>query len=198
MSCTDLLPMPLRREGERLFDLSMWLLGRDVRHGDNLLLRRGFSRHGRAEGQDGTSAYSLALEGGGALTLWGFGALLRAWGAAHFIPRDGLVPRLVEESRVAWPVFQAAGLGSPREPVTPRERGAARAALAALADWLAEHEEWVGEVAGREYRRECVEARRKAPPVRVEALPAAWRRWASHVRALESAVNESSAPASGA
>lgn len=176
----------------------MWLLGCDVRHGGNLLLRRGLTRERLPEGQEGTSAYSLALEGGAGLTLWGFGALCHVEGEAVFVPRDGFAPRLVEAPRVAWPVFQSAGLGPLREPSTPRERGAARTVLAVLADWLAGHEEWVREVVGLEYRRECLETRRKASPVPVEALPLAWRRVAARVRALEPAVNDFSASVLGA
>jgi hypothetical protein len=192
------LSADLRRDGARLFDVSMWLLGCDVRHADNLLLRRGFTRERLPQGQEGTSAYSLELEGGAGLTLWGFGALCHAWGERIFVPRDGFAPRLVEGSRVAWPVFQAAGLGPLREPCTPREQGAARAVLGVLAEWLAGHEEWVRETVGLAYRRECVGARRKAAPVPVEMLPEAWRRLAARLRVQQPVVTESSAPAFGA
>lgn len=191
------LPADLRRDGERLFELSMWLLGRDVRHGDNLLLRRGLTRERLPAGLEGTSAYSVALEGGAGLTLWGFGALLHAWGESVFVSREGFSPRLVDASAVAWPVFQAAGLGALREPRTPREQGASRVALVVLSEWLAGHEEWVAAVAGLAYRRECVAERRKAPAVPVEALPGAWRQLAARVRALAPVVNEFTAPAVG-
>ncbi len=192
------LPADVRRDGARLFDVSMWLLGRDVRHEGNLLLRRGFTRERIPEGQEGTSAYSLALEGGVGLTLWGFGALCRAWGECIFVPRDGFAPRLVEASRVAGPVFQSAGLGPLREPWTPREHLATRAALGVLAEWLAGHEEWVRETVGLAYRRECVEARRKAAPVPVEALPEAWRRLAARLHVRQPVESVFSAPAFGA
>lgn len=191
------LPADVRRDGERLFELSMWLLGRDVRHGDNLLLRRGLTRERLPEGREGTSAYSVVLEGGAGLTLWGFGALLHAWGESVFVSREGFSPRLVDASAVAWPVFQAAGLGAVREPCTPREAAVARGAACVLMEWLAGHEEWVVAMEGLAYRRECMAERRKAPPVPVEALPEAWRRLAARVRALEPVVNEFTAPAAG-
>ncbi len=191
------LPADLRRDGARLFDFSMWLLGRDVRHGDNLLLRRGFTRARLPQGLVGTSAYSVELEGGADLTVWGFGALLRAWGEAVFVSREGFSPRLVDASAVAWPVFQAEALGALREPHTPREQGATLGGLAVLSEWLAGYEEWVAAVAGLAYRRECLAERRKAPPVPVEALPMAWRHLASRVRALEPVVNDFVSPAVG-
>jgi hypothetical protein len=198
-SLLHVLPNDLRREGERLFDLSMWCLGRDVTHAGNLLLRRGFTREGIPVGQQGTSAYSGALPGGGTLTLWGFGALCRVRGESIYVPRDGFAPVLVDEGRMTWPVFHSAGLGVPREPRTPLERSAARAAVASLAGWLAGYEEWVVELVGAGWRHECLAMRRKAPAVPVELLAAAWRRLAGRVETLErSVVDESFAPVAGA
>ncbi|WP_257458522.1 hypothetical protein [Archangium lipolyticum] len=194
-SLPQLLPPDVRREGERLFDVSMWCIGRDVSHVDNLLLRRGLTRERIPAGQQGTSAYSGALPGGGAFTLWGFGALCRVCGETVYVPRDGFSPSLVDEGRVVWPVFHAAGLGAAREPVTPGECSAAHTAVVALAGWLAGYEEWVVEVMGMGWRHECVAARRKAPPVPVEKLAVAWRELAGRVEALaRPVVDESFAP----
>jgi hypothetical protein len=193
------LPPDVRRDGERLFEVSMWCIGRDVTHADNLLLRHGFTRERIPVGQQGTSAYSGALPEGGALTLWGFGALCRVCGASIYVPRDGFSPVLVEEGRVTWPVFQAAGLGSPRGPVTSCEHSAARTAVVALARWMAGYEEWVRELMGAGWRHECLAARTRASPVPAESLAVEWRRLAGRVEALErSVVDESFAPLAGA
>ncbi|WPB81038.1 hypothetical protein KYC5002_18125 [Archangium violaceum] len=193
------LPQDVRRDGERLFNVSMWCIGRDVTHADNLLLRHGFTRERMPAGQQGTSAYSGALPGGGALTLWGFGALCRVCGESIYVPRDGFSPVLVEESRVTWPVFQAAGLGSPRAPTTPCEQSAARAAVSVLARWMAGYEEWVLGLMGSGWRHECLAARAKASPVSAESLAVEWRRLAGRVEALERpVVDESFAPPVGA
>ncbi|HEX8434845.1 hypothetical protein [Archangium sp.] len=194
------LPLDMRREGERLFDVSMWCIGRDVSHEGNLLLRRGLTRERIPAGQQGTSAYSGVLPGEGAFTLWGFGALCRVCGEAVYVPRDGFSPALVDEARVAWPVFQASGLGGAlHEPTAPCEHHAARVAVVALASWLAGYEEWVVETMGSGWRHECLAARRKASPVPVETLAAAWRRLAERVVALEQpVVDEASAPVFGA
>ncbi|MFY0568837.1 hypothetical protein ACN28E_34135 [Archangium lansingense] len=193
------LPPDVRRDGERLFEVSMWCIGRDVRHTDNLLLRHGFTRERIPAGQQGTSAYSGALPGGGALTLWGFGALCRVCGESIYVPRDGFTPVVVEEGRVTWPVFQAAGLGSPREPVTPCEHSASRAAVVALAGWMAGYEEWVLGLMGADWRHECLAARPKASRVPAEMLAVEWRRLAGRIEALERpVVDESFAPLAGA
>lgn len=193
------LPPDVRRDGERLFEVSMWCIGRDVTHADNLLLRHGFTRERIPAGQQGTSAYSGALPGGGALTLWGFGALCRVCGESIYVPRDGFSPAVVEEERITWPVFQAAGLGSPREPVTACEHSAARAAVVTLAGWMAGYEEWVLSLMGTGWRHACLAARSKASPVPAELLAAEWRRLAGRVEALERpVVNESFAPLAGA
>lgn len=193
------LPPDVRRDGERLFEVSMWCIGRDVSHTDNLLLRHGLTRERIPAGQKGTSAYSGALPGGGALTLWGFGALCRVCGESIYVPRDGFSPAVVEEGRVTWPVFQAAGLGGPREPVTSWEHSAARAAVVALASWMAGYEEWVRELMGTGWRHECLAARTKASPVPAESLAVEWRRLAGRVEALQRpVVDESFAPLAGA
>jgi len=193
------LPHELRRQGERLFDVSMWCLGRDVLHPENLLLRRGLRRERIPQGQQGTSAYSTALGEGGALTLWGFGVVCREGRDCVYVPRCGFNPVLVDEQRLARPVFNAADLGVPRLPATPGECSAARAALVVVADWLASHEEWVGALLGPEWRRECIAALKKAPSLPVEGLAAAWREWAARVEALElSVVDASLAPLAGA
>ena len=195
-STTTVLPCELRRDGERLFDVSMWCLGRDVLCPEgNLLARRGLVRHARPEGAEGQSAYTVDVPGGGRLALWRFGVLCEC-GAAVFIPRDGFAPRILEVAP-ARPPFRAQDLGPWREPATAEERRAARAGLVSLAGWLAGHEEWVVRELGPGWRRECLEARRKASPVPADALATAWRRLGSRIRSLDSGFNACSAPVSG-
>ncbi|MCP3142569.1 hypothetical protein [Pyxidicoccus xibeiensis] len=192
-----MLPCELLRDGARLFDVSMWCLGRDVLCPEgNLLARRGLVRHVRPEGVEGQSAYTVDLPGGGRLVMWGFGVLCEC-GEAVFVPRDGFTPRLLDAAP-AQPVFRAQDLGSWREPATAPERRAAREGLATLAGWLAGYEAWVVEEVGLEWRRTCVEVRRKASPVAPDTLSSAWRRLASRVRSLDSGFNVCAAPGTGA
>jgi hypothetical protein len=188
-SLSMVLPQDVRRDGERLFDVAMWCLGRDIGREDNLLLRLGFTRERKPEGQPGTSAYSGVLPEGGAFTLWGFGVLCHVCGEAIYVPREGFTPRLVDAARLVAPVFQAEGLGPLRPPATASECEAARLAVVALARGLAGYEAWVQEAVGLEWRHTCLAARRKASPVPAEALPVAWRRLAARIASLETVLN---------
>ncbi|MET0405527.1 MAG: hypothetical protein ABW123_24125 [Cystobacter sp.] len=182
------LPHDLRREGERLFDLSMWCLGRDVLHPDNLLLRRGLTRERLPAGRRGTSAYCSCLEGGGALTLWGFGVVWHGPAGCVYVPRHGFSPVLVEPHRLEQPLFDSAELGIPQVPGTPAECSIARGAVAGLARWMAGHEEWIESVLGLDWRRTCVAAMSKAPALPGEGLAEAWRRFAARVETLENPI----------
>ncbi|MCP3101349.1 hypothetical protein LZ198_20965 [Myxococcus sp. K15C18031901] len=192
-----LLPADVLREGDRLFDATLWCLGQDVLCPEgNLLLRRGLVRHARPAGVEGQSAYSVVLPGGGRLFLWGFGALCEC-GEAVFVPRDGFSPRWLE-CAPAGPAYRACELGTGRPPATEVERREVRRRLAELAAWLAGHEEWVAREVGPDWRRACLESRRRAPLVAAEALAEAWSRLGSRIRSIDSGFNACVAPGSGA
>ncbi|WP_224361814.1 hypothetical protein [Hyalangium versicolor] len=194
-----MLSLELRRDAERLFETTMWCLGRDVNHPEgNLLLRRGLTRERPPEGQRGSSVYSASFSGGGGVELWAFGVLCHDGGEATFIRREGFTPLLVDVSRVAWPVFEAEALGGAQPPSTDGQQRRCRAAVVTLAEWLARYEEWVVKEVGLSWRRECLAQRRKAPPVAAEELAAAWWRLSSRTRLLELALNDFIAPAVGA
>ncbi|MFP2924657.1 hypothetical protein ACLESO_05455 [Pyxidicoccus sp. 3LG] len=193
---STVLPCEMLRDGARLFDVSMWCLGRDVLCPEgNLLARRGLVRHERPEGVEGQSAYTVDLPGGGRLVMWGFGVLCEC-GEAVFVPRDGFKPRLLDAAP-AGPVFRAQDLGPWREPATSEERRTVRAGLVVLAGWLAGHEEWVADALGSTWRRRCLEVRGKASPVAPDALATAWRRLASRIRSLDSGFTACSTPSFG-
>ena len=196
------LPLELRRDAERLFDLTMWCLGRDVNHPEgNLLLRFGVTRERRPEGQRGQSMYTATAPGCGSLRLWGFGVLCDGGGAAVFIARDGFTPRLVDVASMEWPVFDVERLhaASSWEPQALQEQRACRASVAVLAEWLARYEQWVADGVGLSWRSACFSERRKAPAVSPEQLAAAWWRIAMRVRACDFTMNEElAAPSAGA
>jgi hypothetical protein len=118
-------------------------------------------------------------------------------GAAVYVPRDGFLPRLLKVSPSRLP-FLARDLGPWREPTSPEQNRDVRVALASVASWLASHEDWVVRELGPGWRRECLEARRKASPIPADALAEAWRRLGSRIRSLESGLNACVAPVSGA
>lgn len=183
-----ILPRDVLRDADRLFDVSMWCLGQDVRCPEgNLLMRRGLVRHARPEGVEGQSAYCVALPDGGRLSLWGFGALCEC-GQAVFVPRDGFTPRWLERAPEG-PAYRACELGTWRAPASVEERREVRRSLTGLAEWFAGHEDWVAREVGLEWRRACVAARRKAPPVPPETLAAAWWRLGTRIRSLDLGFN---------
>ncbi|WP_224245177.1 hypothetical protein [Hyalangium gracile] len=192
------LPLELRRDGERLFEISMWCLGRDVNHPEgNLLLRRGLSRERPPEGQKGGSVYTGSLPGGGVLKLWAFGALCGDSDESIYIRRDGFTPLRVDRALVRWPVFEAEALGSAQAPSTPEEQRLCRAAVVTLSEWMGGYEAWVAREVGLSWRSACFAERRKAPPVQVGELADAWWRIAARARSLDSVVNDFTAPAVG-
>lgn len=196
------LPLELRRDAERLFDLTMWCLGRDVKHAQgNLLLRYGLTRERPPEGHRGQSVYTARLPGGGSLRLWGFGVVCGVGGVAVFIARDGFTPRLVDLASMEWPVFEAERLHAACawEPLTAHAQQACRASVAVMADWLAGYEQWISVGVGLAWRSECFSERRKAAPVGPEQLAAAWWRVSARARACEFTMNnDSAAPHAGA
>jgi hypothetical protein len=194
------LPLELRRDAERLFDLSMWCLGRDLKHPEgNLLLRFGLTRERPPEGHGGQSVYTATLAGGGSLKLWGFGALCEGGDTAVYIARAGFTPRLAEVACMEWPIFDAERLHAAHEPVTFQEQRACRAGVAVLAEWLARYEQWVADGVGVSWRSLCFSERRKASPSRPEQLAAAWWRIATQARACDFTMNdEIAAPSAGA
>jgi hypothetical protein len=191
--------MDLRRDAERLFDVTMWCLGRDVNHPEgNLLLRRGLSRERPPQGQQANSVYTAWLPAGGVLKLWGFGVLCDGCDGAVYIARDGFTPRMVDREAVRWPVFDAEGLRASREPLSFEERRACRGAVVTLAEWLARYEGWVVDHLGPSWRFACLAERRKAPPVNAEELAAAWWRISTRARSLGFVVNDAIALVAGA
>jgi hypothetical protein len=184
--------MDLRCDAERLFDVTMWCLGRDVNHPEgNLLLRRGLSRERPPPGQQANSVYTASLPGGGVLKLWGFGVFSDDCDGAVFVSRDGFTPHLVDSGAVLWPVFHAEDLrAASREPLTLEGQRACRAAVVTLAEWLAGYEGWVVDQLGSSWRRACLAERRKGSPASGDELAAAWWRISTRTRALDFVVND--------
>ncbi len=194
------LPMELRCDAERLFELTMWCLGRDVNHPEgNLLLRRGLFRERPPQGQRANSVYTASLPGGGVLKLWGFGVFCDDCNGAVYIPRDGFNPHLVDSGAMRWPAFHAEDLRAAScEPFTVAGLRACRAAVVTVAEWLAGYEEWVVEQLGSSWRHACFSERRKGSPIGAEELAAAWWRISARARALDFVVNDSIALTPGA
>lgn len=160
-SCASALPSAWIRRAQNLLHDQCWSWGRDVDRLDgNLLVQFGFERVPNAEGR--TFAYDLRSDDqcqGERVVLAGAGRCYTAAGspAAALLGRYDVCPRLIRRAAIdlaGWAaigpsVFQSKGERSARSPL-------ARELLAGALGWIASYEAWVRQVAGPEYRAECL------------------------------------------
>lgn len=179
-----------------LFDQQLWCWGRDVARPDgNVLLDLGMCRHRSPGG--GSSLYTAAVAGGGAVWLWGFGVLYTEPGAGGvFVRRYDFAPRLT-------PAESALGVHDPdrlpglTRPVSESQQAAVRRLLPPLAGWVARYEHWVAEALGTGYRERCLAARSKSPVVPARNMATAWERAAKKCRRLGAADETPRGPWAG-
>lgn len=96
------LPFVLQKRGAQLLHRQCTLWGHDVRRPEgNLLLRQGFERVRPPNTVSGCSQYTLPLEGGLHLQLWGFGFFI---GDAEgvYVNRYSFLPRHIVLSGDVW------------------------------------------------------------------------------------------------
>ncbi len=142
-----------------------WLWGQDVRRASgNLLLERGFCRQRADDGSAASSQYTLHLEGGRWISLWGFGVMFGEQDRGTYLNRFEFVPRVVPVADGRWMRADAfRGLDVAGD----------TSALQELAGWIAEYERWVLEVISVDYRETCLRSWRKRVIPSLE-LPSAW------------------------
>lgn len=154
----------LRRRGRVLLHQQLWLFGQDIRRPEgNALLERGFTRRRPSAGEIGGNAYTLRLDAGRSIVLWGFGvyhADPRLGGV--FLPRFTFTPRLARSVEVPEGAWHPSQLPESRLPRTRGQWACARRLLIPALRWLAGYERWVLAARGPEYRRCCVAAWPKA------------------------------------
>jgi hypothetical protein len=154
----SLSPRDLQRL-ERLFDQQMWAFGRDAtRPGDNLLVRRGFSRSPPPPGREVSGTYRLA-SGDLEVELSSLGVRATAGERAVFLDRD---PMSRQVPRVDATVFVK------------------------LLEWFANYELWVQDAAGREWRDSALRQRSRGPAFDAAEMPILWREFARKVEASTS------------
>jgi hypothetical protein len=182
----------LRRDADRLLDLQLWMLGRDILHPDgNALLAYGCERVPAPAGRGGTSAYRPP-GAGGVLIWWGFGAATLLTGseadrAAHaaavFVERHAFGPRLLVAAPVL-PLWTPSQLPRARFPRAADDWAAAVAGIVRIADGFGAYERWATDALDRGARRRLMEERmvdrrgraaRRAPEWGVP-LPDRWAR----------------------
>lgn len=169
-----------------LFDLQIWLWGRDVLHlGGNGLVRHGFVRHPPPPRIEATSLYRLRLPRGRRVTLRGFGLFVSdpRWGGL-FLERFVFEPRWTAARDLpdnAWHRPQLPDLGVPRDEARRRQ---ARRLTEWAVEWMARYEDWAWENLGAAHRRRATAAWRDLgkPVVPAGTLAEAWRAWRTALR----------------
>lgn len=136
---------------ERLFDQQMWSFGRDVQcDAGNLLVAFGFRRVPSVDPAV-SSTYEVEQEGR-RLSLSSVGVRCESAGEVAFLDRGPMVRQL---------------------------HGCSARATAAMFEWFAEYEEWVGRRAGVAWRTAALAARTRPAAFAPDTVPAMWRVFAS-------------------
>ncbi|MEM4285406.1 MAG: hypothetical protein QW684_04285 [Candidatus Nitrosocaldus sp.] len=147
---------------QRLIDLMLWNIGRDIECDGNLLLLFGFTRHRPPAPEKGSSRYHIFFEGY-EVVLWGFGMMVIDHdGISIFINRHRYVPKVVVLddvqcqliSKYIVNVWSLSDLHT-REPRYD-EYDTVRLLILILFKLLYKYELWLNAIKGREYRAYCM------------------------------------------
>lgn len=166
------LPQILRR-GTALLHQQCWLWGCDIRRSEaNLLLAYGFVRQADPEGKRSTQ-YTLRLEDGSIVRLWGSGLYFGDAEEGVFLNRFAFEPRLVRFTE-DW-----------QDPARLKEapRYLDFQCLSAVCNWIAVYETWALLQHGEAYRRICLSSG-PDPTQEAERIATAWRQLADELAAF--------------
>ncbi len=157
-----------------------WFWGQDVRLDDNLLLKRGFKKSGQT--QKWPTRYTLQ-EDGRTIRLWSFGLQYGTPEGSVVLHRQDFAPRVDRRRQtppesVQWP-WHLESYMADLPALDPRQHGLVAEAL----EWIAEYEDWIARVAGRDHRVRCLRAWHSARVVPAHRMADAWRRMAADIRA---------------
>lgn len=145
------LPPSITKRGCALLHAQCWLWGHDVRRAEgNLLLEQGFERVRAPKNVCGCSQYTLVLEDGLQLRLWGFGLFLgRPRGDAFeglYVNRYAFTPWYSTLRGDVWEAHRFKRL--PRSTDWPL--------LARALRWVEMYEQNVQSAVGPQYREQCL------------------------------------------
>lgn len=180
-----------RRRAATLFDQQLWCFGRDiVRPEGNVLFDLGMCQYRPLDPSLKSTLYSAAVEPGGSVFLWGFGAMYAEPGLGGvFVRRYDFAPRLSSrESAVG--VFKSGQLGLLTNAVSTQDHRRLRTLLPRLVGWFARYEHWVAENYGTAYREHCLATRGVPNAVAAHDMAHDWERVAKkckHYRESNSA-----------
>jgi hypothetical protein len=188
------LVKPMKRYGISLLNQQIWCWGYDIREGGNALLRYGFVQF-RQEKSCGGSVYSLQLDDGALLRLWGGNVLyhVEGVGALH-LKRYEFEPRLM-------PYGYVLSYAPPEGSGTPQDGeacGRAAQLASACMGWIADYERWVLATVGYEHRHRSVQVWKQNALflIQVEQMAVLWDEYARGIAAYSATLEPYRHPAS--
>lgn len=170
--------------GRHLTDQQLWCLGWDVRARPDALSGLGWTYHSRPDKSKGCGRLTGMLPDGGHLSMWGFGFLAcdHTHGAL-WLDRKGFRPRRADDVETSLPMFVQSDLPLFRAPENADQADAALFLLGQLAERMADHEEDILALVGKEYRQACISQWKfQCSALDVEETPVLWSRIASTIR----------------
>lgn len=172
-----------------LFDVQMWLWGRDVlRPEGNLLITQGLTRVPPSDLQRGRTFYRLKSQGE-SVSLWGWGMFYGIEGLGGlFLNRHRFQLLWTDQAVLSTEVSKFEDLRDFCSPNSYSQRTACHSLLRKGLRWIAEYERSVAATTRTGYRRDCLASRSDWPAVSkriaaeladdesVDATAAAWER----------------------
>lgn len=171
-----LVPARLRRRGIALFHRQCWCWGQDVRREEgNALLHLGFERTRPPRDVLGATMYTLNVNAGCHVALWGFG--MGFWSRSKggvFLGRSSFVPRYCETCELPVSIHESKELTGFTAPRSMRQCEAAIELMGDALDWIGDYETCVLREFGLQYRMETLKkwSHHSFPPA---VIPQAWR-----------------------
>lgn len=152
------LPATVRRRGTSLLNQQFWLWGQDIRCPEgNILLRHGFTRARPPDTRQGSRCYTLQLDPGRTVVLWGFGIFYgdRAHGGLY-LSRFGLAPLLAASWDAPVGVWSPSDLPALTAPTDEHDWARTRPLLTGMLRWISAYECRVLDEMGHRYRQTCL------------------------------------------
>jgi len=177
--------------GRRLTDQQLWVLGCDVRARPKTLSRLGWTYHSRPDKSKGCGRLTGMLPDGGHLSMWGFGFLARdLTHGALWLDRKGFRPRRRDDVDPTLPMFGTSDLPLFRAPENADQADAVLFLLGQMAERMADHEEDILALMGKDYRHACISQWKfRCSALDVEEVPSMWRHIANTLRDMRRTQN---------
>lgn len=157
-------PPATQTRAAALFDVQMWLWGRDVmRPEGNLLLKRGFARTAPGHSKDSRTYYQFETNEN-SIVLWGWGMFYGVEGLGGlFIDRQRFQLSWTTQAVLPTNVWKVEDLRGFCSPKSDGQCAASHLLLREALGWIASYERWIAEATSSDYRRSCLTGRTDWP-----------------------------------